>query len=294
MSQTSANKPTAKKSARKKGKKKHTFLKIAALLLVIWWFNNFTMKTEYCRLTSPKLTSELRLAVIADLHSEGGGISNDSIVEAVECEKPDAVFFLGDMFSYDSSEEARNVPVELAVMLIAKGFPVYFVTGEHDCYDDSYITRMTAAGAVYVSYTDEYLTVKENKLHIMGINNVYYGSEFSLANEFANEADCFNIMLAHIPNYDCFAEFGADLTICADTHGGMAQIPLGGGPVYDTETGAWFPEFRYPDQKVYDKGFFKYDGGGMFISAGLGTSPAPVRFNNRPEVDIIEIKPSQE
>ena len=40
------------------------------------------------------------------------------------------------------------------------------------------------------------------------------------------DRDCFSILLAHIPNYERFAAFRTDLTICADTHGGMVQLPF--------------------------------------------------------------------
>ena len=95
--------------------------------------------------------------------------------------------------------------------------------------------------------------------------------------------------MAHIPNYEKFADFGADLTICADTHGGMIQLPFLGA-VIDSATMKIFPELR--GDTVYDKGLFDYNGGTMFITSGIGVSPAPVRFNNRPEIAIIEISPN--
>ena len=97
--------------------------------------------------------------------------------------------------------------------------------------------------------------------------------------------------MAHIPNYDSYAAFGADLTICGDTHGGIIQLPFGRGPAYYSETGEWFPEIFGSRSDIYDKGMFDYDGGTMFITSGLGAYPLAARFNNRPEIAFIDIVP---
>ena len=89
-----------------------------------------------------------------------------------------------------------------------------------------------------------------------------------------------------------FADFGADLTLCADTHGGMFRLPFV-GPVYDTQTRIKFPNLKNTGIPVYDKGWFDYQGGSMFITSGVGDSPYPVRFFNRPEIVCLDILPSE-
>ena len=71
----------------------------------------------------------------------------------------------------------------------------------------------------------------------------------------------------------------------------MIQLPFDLGPVYDASRNHWFPQITSPDETVYDKGIFEYSGGNMFITSGIGASPAPIRFNNRPEVVIMDIEP---
>ena len=283
-------KTNVKASSQKNEKKKHTFLKIAAVLLVVWWFNNFTLKVEKVKLVSPKITAQVRIAVISDIHADCGGVSCDSVADTVIDEKPDAVFILGDMFSSDSTQEIREEPVEMTKKIISNGLAVYFISGDHD-YDENYVEAMKSAGAHCMNYAQENLDINGVKIHLMGIDNVYYSPTFSVSNAFANDADSYNILLAHMPKYDSFAQFGAELTLCGDTHGNMVQLPLGLGSLYDSKSHAWLPKLRFPDMKIYDKGYFEYDGGGMFISAGIGLSPAPLRFNNRPEVNIIELMP---
>ncbi|WP_019681010.1 metallophosphoesterase [Ruminococcus flavefaciens] len=285
-------KKTQKNTAPEKenGKKKSRFWLWAILIFLLWWFNNYTLRTNDIAITSRKVGSEVKLAIISDLHATRHGIKNSRIFESVNAEHPDVVFFLGDMFTNSSNWELIQKPIDLAEMFTDAGYPLYCVTGEHD-NDDRYISELGKKGAKVLNYGEDTIEIRGSRLHIMGIDNVYYSPTFDLRNEFSLDESSFNILLAHIPNYEKFADFGADLTLCGDTHGEMARLPFGMGPVYSSETQQWFPKLRNKELDIYDKGFFSYDGGSMFITSGIGVYPAPVRMNNRPEVVIMEVKP---
>ncbi|SHM82363.1 metallophosphoesterase [Ruminococcus flavefaciens] len=291
MSEIKNNEAKQNEAPKKKEKKKSSGVLWILILLIVWWFNNFTLKTNSVSMKSSMVSSRLRFAVISDQHATKHGIKNKTIFEAIDKEKPDAVFFLGDMYTRESDSELMSKPVDLARKLTEAGYPVYAVTGEHDT-DREYIDDLEAAGANVLEYESEYIDIKGNRVHLMGIDNVYYSPTFDLRNEFTQDADCFDILLAHIPNYEKFASFGADLTICADTHGDMVQIPFM-GPLYDSETKTWLPKLSDKELEIYDKGFFDYDGGKMFITSGLGVYPGPFRFNNRPEVVILDVEPKR-
>lgn len=285
-------KPSAAKKENK-GKKKHHALRnfciVMAVLLGIWYFNNYTLKITEVKLTSPKITAPVRIAVISDLHAAHHGISNKRIVRKIEETEPDIVIMLGDMYTLGSSDDKVQIAVDLAQMIIDADYPLYFVSGEHDT-DEYYFDELRDIGTHVMNYEEERLDINGNKIQLLGIDNVYYSPTFDLNNAFTLDKKCYSILLAHIPNYEPFAEFGADLTLCADTHGGMIQLPFGIGPVYSNEYNMWFPQVK-TDDVIYDKGLFDYEGGHMFITSGLGDNPAPVRFNNRPEVAVIEIDP---
>ena len=279
-------------NAKKIKKEKKSSAKWLWLLLIvgIWWFNNYTMRTTAETITSEKISSKVRLAVISDQHATKLGISNKTIFRTVDSAKPDIVFILGDMYTSGSSWELMQKPVELTKDIVSAGYPVYCVTGEHD-YDDRYAAELKKAGARVLSYEDEYLEINGNRLRIIGIDNVYYSPTFDLRNEYTVDDESYNILLAHIPNYEKFADFGTDLTLCADTHGEMAQLPFGLGPINCSEKDVWLPKLLHKELEIYDKGFFDYDGGKMFITSGIGVYPAPVRFNNRPEAAVIDLIP---
>lgn len=191
---------------------------------------------------------------------------------------------LGDMYSRQSDKAKINIALDL-MSDIASDYPAYFVSGDHDMAA-GYLSELSGFGVHVMNYNAETLEIKGNRFQIMGIDNVYYTPTFDLNNAFYLDESCFSILLAHIPNYEKFAAFGADLTLCADTHGGMLRIPVI-GPVYDSLSGKYLPTLR--NGEVYDKGWFEYNGGSMFITSGIGDSPYPVRLCNRPEVVSIDI-----
>lgn len=93
-------------------------------------------------------------------------------------------------------------------------------------------------------------------------------------------------MLAHISNFEDFADFGMDLSLCGDSHGGQVRLPFIGGL---NNRGQWFPELSDTDAK-YVKGLYRDGDKSLFISGGLGSYPVPVRFLNRPEVAVIHLE----
>lgn len=275
----------------KKSKSKYFFRRLFAVITVIfliWWYNNYTLKINDTSISSVKLSSNVRIAVISDLHATKYGISNSNIIDKVKKINPDIIFVLGDMYTRKSKWNLIEIPINLMESLVNYGYPVYFSAGDHD-RSEKYFTELEKVGVHVMNYKEETINIKGNNLKIMGIDNAYYTPTFDVSNEFELDENCYNILLAHIPNYNKFAKFGADLTLCADTHGGIIQFPFGIGAAYDALTDKWLPKLT-GSSTVYDKGWFGYDGGAMFITSGIGVYPVPARFNNRPEVVSINIK----
>ena len=272
-------------------RKRHPWLRrifIYAALFGLWWFNNYALRTDHTSLRSDKIKEPFRAVIIADQHASENSISNDKILSRIDNAEPDIIFVLGDMYSRDSTWEEIKKPIGLMSDLTAKGYPVYFVTGDHDKGGD-YLLALKSARIRIMDYRTDVVDIKGNSLQIMGINSVSYSDNFDLSTAFTRDPASFSILLAHIPNYRAFSSFGADLTLCADTHGGMTRLPFL-GPVLDTEDMTLFPKLK-DGKEIYDKGWFDYEGGSMFITSGIGASPLPIRFWNRPEVVVMDIEP---
>ena len=67
--------------------------------------------------------------------------------------------------------------------------------------------------------------------------------------------------------------------LCGHTHGGLVRLPFIGAIAAPNQ--GWFPE--------YDMGYFNSGTVEMIITSGLGNSIDIPRFNNPPEVCVIEI-----
>lgn len=282
-------------TAQNKPKKKKRFARFFGFIIIIaliWWFSNYTLKTPKFVVYSDEISNPFRIAVLSDLHASEHGISNETILRKIEKTDPELVFILGDMYSRNSEWELMQIPIELTQMICDSGYTVYFVPGEHDT-SQLYIDKIAEAGAHVMDYRSEIINVNGNNIEILGIDNVMYSPTFDLNNAFTLTDGCFSILMAHIPNYEKFARFGADLTLCGDTHGGIIQLPFDKGPAYYAEKGQWFPEIFGSRSDVFDKGMFPYSGGNMFITSGIGDYPLPIRLNNRPEIAVIDVKPNE-
>lgn len=275
-------------------KKKNTgkILIIIVFLILFWWFSNYTLKTSKYVIYSENISNPFRIAVLSDQHATKNGISNDTIIKKIKKADPDIVFLLGDMYSRNSEWDLIKIPIELSQMICNNGYRVYFIPGEHDT-SQLYIDKIAETGAKVMDYKNEIINLKGNNIEIFGIDNVMYSDTFDLNNAFSLSNGCFSIVMAHIPNYEKFALFGADLTICGDTHGGIIQLPFNKGPAYYGETQQWLPELFGNRADIFDKGLFPYKDGNMFITSGIGSYPVPMRINNRPEIAVIDIKPTQ-
>ena len=272
-------------------RKKHPLLRkifIIAALFGLWWFSNYTLRTKHTSVHSDKIKEPFRAVVLADQHATENGISNDVIESRIDNAEPDVIFVLGDMYSRESEWDQIKIPIGLISDLTAKGYPVYFVPGDHDTGSD-YLLALKSARVKIMSYRSETADIKGNRIQIMGIDNVNYSPGFDLSTAFTKDPEAFSILMAHIPNYKAFSAFGADLTLCADTHGGMTRLPLI-GPILDVSDMKLLPKVT-GDGEYYDKGWFSYEGGEMFITSGIGASPLPVRLWNRPEIVVMDFYP---
>ena len=71
-----------------------------------------------------------------------------------------------------------------------------------------------------------------------------------------------------------------DLVLSGHAHGGQFRLPFVGGLVAPNQ--GLFPK--------YDAGLYTEENTNMIVSRGIGNSILPFRFNNRPEVILIELK----
>lgn len=257
---------------------------LAVLLLVIWSYNNLTLKTVEASLASDKAKDEIRIALVSDLHYSFI-YNNNKVISRVKETKPDIIFVLGDMYSRGMTGRIDDVISFLEKL--SEVADIYAVTGDHD-YDDEYKQKINNLEKVYLlDYIYRDIEVKGNKLRIYGIDNVYFSDTFNLANEFETPPqDRINILLSHIPSMSHYGDFGFDYVFSGDTHGGMIRLPILDGLYYN---GHILPKITY-NGTITDKGLYEFENTGLYVTSGIGNYPLPLRFNCRPEICLIKIK----
>lgn len=94
---------------------------------------------------SPKLTAEVRLAVVTDFHSSDNA---DDVVAMVASCAPDAVLMVGDLFDDDTQNRPTERTLSLMRQLSAL-YPCYYVSGNHEAWTgemDASISRRRKRG----------------------------------------------------------------------------------------------------------------------------------------------------
>ena len=224
--------------------------------------------------------------VLSDYHNHGLEYRNESLLDAIESENPDALFLLGDMVDSHTNSKDLHVLDSLASFIEKKGYPAYFVSGNHE--EDA---KKEIRDASYDIYRNRHITIldennqkaslKENDgvlLNVFGFRDPGYWDKDksglrpgSIINNQAKtmelERKDFNVLLSHKPSYfEVAKEKGFDLTLSGHTHAG--QVDLWGYPL------ASIPWTKY------EKGSYLEDGKELIISNGLGVSyDLPFRFH---------------
>ena len=273
-----------------------TLSMIASVLIAFFWWviwaNTALEVTEY-KFESDKLPdafSGFRIVQISDLHNAEFGENNCELLEMLKQADPDIVVLTGDLI--DSRRTNIDVAVKFATEAV-KIAPTYFVSGNHEAgaLNEYHILaeQLIEAGVKLLQNNSIAIERNGETITLVGIDDpAFWGREDETILPIMTEAltnltreDRFEVVLAHRPQYfELYAESDADLVLSGHAHGGQFRLPFLGG-VYVPSQGL-FPK--------YDEGVFSENGTTMVISRGLGNSRFPIRFNNRPEIVVIELE----
>ena len=289
----------------KAGKGRHGFLKgllrFACVLLVIvlvWCaigaaytlYYKTHYKINFYQETSRKVTGNIRLAVISDIHNQEYGAKNEALLADLRALKPDLILFLGDMVI---REQDDYQPALDLISNAAEIAPCYGVLGNHESERIYYLddkdlpAKLENAGLILLRNAQQEITVGRNTVQLYGLEGTAYGFDQYGGREFMDKTprdeDAYTIVMAHIPVMfePQLAAYDFDLGIAGHTHGGIVRLPFLGG-LYTKEEGL-FPKFT--------AGRFQLSGQQpLIISAGLGDSSFFLRrINSAPELVVIDI-----
>lgn len=241
---------------------------------------------------SPKLTAEVRLAVVTDFHSSDNA---DDVVAMVTSCAPDAVLMVGDMFDDDIANRPTERTLSLMRQLSAQ-YPCYYVSGNHEAWTgemDALYQQTEEAGVTVLRMSSGVLTVRGQRIALCGIPDpyemVFSGApdteeQLRQALEDVDSAD-FTALLAHRPELLAkYAQFPLDLVVSGHAHGGQVRIPGVLNGLYAPNQG-WFPKLA--------GGAYTQDGTTLIVSRGLAVRTWLPRIFNRPEVVLVRCVPAE-
>lgn len=241
---------------------------------------------------SPKLTAEVRLAVVTDFHSSDNA---DDVVAMVASCAPDAVLMVGDLFDDDTANRLPERTLSLMRQLSAL-YPCYYVSGNHEAWTgemDALYQQTEEAGVTVLRMSSGVLTVRGQRIALCGIPDpyemVFSGApdteeQIRQAMENVDSAD-FTVLLAHRPELLAkYAQFPFDLVVSGHAHGGQVRIPGVLNGLYAPNQG-WFPKLA--------GGAYTQDGTTLIVSRGLAVRTRLPRIFNRPEVVLVRCVPAE-
>lgn len=247
----------------------------------------------------PKAFDGIKIAQLSDIHS--GSFWNKTAVkggvEMVLNEKPDAIFFTGDLVNNESSEVKEYMDV---FNKLRAPLGVFSITGNHDYGDykswaskeakqqnfNDLITAHKELGFDLLLNDKRFLEIGGEKLAILGIEN--WGTRFSKHGQLdkaylGTEEVPVKLLLSHDPtHWDAQVRptyKDIDVMFAGHTHGAQFGVNIG--------------DFTWtPVQHVYKQwgGLYQVDNQYLYVNRGFGYLGYPGRVGMPPEITIFELK----
>ena len=266
-------------------------------------YDAYKYQTRKLDLILPGLPSSFdgfRIVQISDIHT-GSFLSTKPLARAVNIineQKPDVVFFTGDLVNYRHEEALQYM--EILKKIEARN-GVMSIFGNHDYGDyskwgnieakenDINELRKIHSQLGWNLLWDEHLYIEQNgeKIAVIGVQNCgshVFSNYGSLEKATNNINYCpVNILLSHDPSHwgrEVTKKYpNIDLTLSGHTHG--------------MQFGVEIPGFKWsPIQYIYKEwaGMYQEKNQYLYVNRGLGFIGYPGRVGILPEITVIELK----
>lgn len=284
-----------------KWKKSFLFPALALILIAAvgasFLLSSRGLSVTRCSITAQGFTQPVRIVQLTDLHNSVFGAHNERLVRMVAEQEPDLILVTGDLLNLN--EERTDIAEEFIEQLAAIA-PIYVSYGNHEAaYEKNYGSDLrelySEAGANVLEYSWADLTVKGQQIRLGGIYGYCLPGDLLSTGE-AREDECiflerfqetgaYKILMCHMP-YSWLVSgsldyWNVDCVLCGHVHGGQVRIPFVGG-LWAPDQG-WFPG--------RESGLYRSEDGSkvMVLSRGLGNTDRLPRFNNVPEVLVLDL-----
>lgn len=236
--------------------------------------------------TLPDFLNGFKILHLSDLHGNSSKKMNLDIWSKIETLDFDLAVITGDIITNNFDELLPHVQ---GLKALAARAPVYYVEGNHDKPYYRKIAELLRSVGIIPLTNEAVLHMPKRtaeSFKIIGVRDLGSMSGGSYKTDgvlslFENDNTDFRLVLTHEPLlYDEMAHTNAELVLAGHTHGGQVRLPL-------------FPTLYAPRQGIFPKygdGFYGINGSKLYISKGIGTTVFPLRFWNRPEITVLEMR----
>lgn len=269
---------------------------IAVLLVLIIWtiWGNTALMVSTVTVSSNRIPTAFNgflIAQVPDLHNAVFGENNAELLQILSECKPNIIVVTGDLV------DAEHTDIDVALDFAKEAAHIagtYYVTGNHEgslSQYDELKTGLESMGVVVLEDASMQLEYNGEKVTLIGLSDPSFTLKGNMLGEvpamvdtklrgLIGDKDDYTILLSHRPElFETYVNCGVDLVLSGHAHGGQFRLPFIGGLVAPNQ--GLFPK--------YDAGLYTKGDTNMIVCRGLGNSIIPIRFNNRPEIVLLEL-----
>ena len=246
-----------------------------------WLVEPYWPEVVHVRIGVPGLpagTAPIRIAQIADVHSDLTERLEGRLPDIIASEHPDLIVFTGDALN---SREALPI-FRRCLTRIAAIAPTYAVRGN---WDSAYWADLDLFGGTGTRELSAEAVPVSIRGAVLWLGGISVGRESSLADVLATiPHGAPAVFLYHYPDLiEDVRGRGIALYCASHTHGGQVALPFYGALVTFSRFG-----------KKYESGRFQEAGTTLYVNRGIGMEGGPVprvRFCSRPEITVFDLVP---
>lgn len=200
------------------------------------------------------------------------------IVDLINKQKPDLVFFTGDFIDRDTLLNDEEISkINFILSNIESTIGNYAVTGNHDMKHINEYKKILENNFILLDNEEKLIYYNDSTpISLVGISDTLESTPNY--NIFNNETNYFRITLVHEPDaYDNIKDNNINVMLSGHSHNGQIRMPFIGA-IY-TPTGS----------KKYYENYYKLNNTELFISNGIGTSELNIRFMSTPSINLYRL-----
>ena len=270
---------------------KHTLRKVIIIIFIVFllfglwarYINTKGLNIKEFGITNKELPTSfhgLKIIHFSDiLYGNTTNIDDiKNIVKNINNQKPDIVFFTGDLLDKDlkiSAKEKKQIIRELKKIDVK--LYKYAICGDNDLKKyNTYKDIIETSEFVLLNNSNELLYYEgQTPIKIVGLSDT---KDLESAFKEDSAKQSFTIVLTHKPNtIDKLSKYEPNLVFAGHNLGGQIKIPFLGG-IINKDSG-----------KNYSEDYYKENNTSMYVSSGIGTDNIKIRTFNKPSINLYRI-----